>query len=245
MNDHNVSTELFRTAQLPKDIFTGCLYWENGQEKTERHNIINGYHWSDLDDKALLSLYSHDGSRYHRDRGIGIRSYSYWPCTIISRNQYKTLVKDEEAAYTVRLFQPHWIEASEWNEEQPPIFLTNYPKSSIKFFTKPYRSDLHHPSAFRHALQIPEDMFPEHWKNKLHTSHGSEQQSKNIYEIGDIVEVNVENKGDWAVGKIIQKRHGYDIYDVTLQDDSTQQDVSSENIRIVTRVLLAASPHPF
>jgi hypothetical protein len=39
------------------------------------------------------------------------------------------------------------------------------PRNAIGFFDKPGRTDMHLPNAFRHVIGIPNDIFPENWKN--------------------------------------------------------------------------------
>jgi hypothetical protein len=40
----------------------------------------------------------------------------------------------------------------------------NVPRSALSFFDKPGRTDMHLPNAFRHVIEIPDDIFPERWK---------------------------------------------------------------------------------
>jgi hypothetical protein len=42
---------------------------------------------------------------------------------------------------------------------------TDVPRSAIRFFDRPGTTDLHLPNAFRHAIYIPDDMFPEQWRD--------------------------------------------------------------------------------
>lgn len=42
----------------------------------------------------------------------------------------------------------------------------NVPRSALSFFDKPGRTDMHLPNAFRHAIGIPDEIFPEQWKNR-------------------------------------------------------------------------------
>jgi hypothetical protein len=39
------------------------------------------------------------------------------------------------------------------------------PRSAIVFYDKPGMTDMHLPSAFRHLIGIPEEIFPKQWKN--------------------------------------------------------------------------------
>jgi hypothetical protein len=43
--------------------------------------------------------------------------------------------------------------------------LWNVPSEAMFFKDMPYSRDHHQPNAFRHAMMIPDDMFPEVWKN--------------------------------------------------------------------------------
>jgi hypothetical protein len=41
----------------------------------------------------------------------------------------------------------------------------NVPRSAVAFFDKPGWTDIHLPNAFRHVIGIPDDIFPDQWKN--------------------------------------------------------------------------------
>ncbi|CAB9510486.1 Guanylate cyclase [Seminavis robusta] len=43
--------------------------------------------------------------------------------------------------------------------------LTDAPKEAFKFLDNPYTTDMFLPNAFRHAMMIPDEMFPEYWMN--------------------------------------------------------------------------------
>ena len=46
---------------------------------------------------------------------------------------------------------------------------TGVPQSAIFFVDKPYQSDLHLPNAFRHPIELREDLVPEEWVRKKET----------------------------------------------------------------------------
>ena len=48
------------------------------------------------------------------------------------------------------------------------------PSHSIKFLNKPFKSDSHWNGAFRHEIAIPNDIFPELWKDLLHETGNME-----------------------------------------------------------------------
>jgi SET domain len=43
--------------------------------------------------------------------------------------------------------------------------LVDVPREAVRFMDKPYTSDFLLPDAFRHAMMIPDEMFPEYWMN--------------------------------------------------------------------------------
>jgi hypothetical protein len=43
--------------------------------------------------------------------------------------------------------------------------LQDVPRDAFVFVDKPYKSDMHLPNAFRHEITIPDEIFPEKWKN--------------------------------------------------------------------------------
>jgi hypothetical protein len=114
--------------------------------------------WRGLSDDQILWVYSEDGSQFvpeafHYGLGDGV----HWPCDVIFQEN-----KDE---YIVRIYQSKIHESTSWNDNGGPRFLSSYPRKSIRYFPKPYKSDAHLPSAFRHHIEIPDDIFPAHWKD--------------------------------------------------------------------------------
>jgi hypothetical protein len=45
---------------------------------------------------------------------------------------------------------------------------TRVPRHTIAFSDRPYTTDMHLPNAFRHPMMIPDDIFPEAWRNAKH-----------------------------------------------------------------------------
>jgi hypothetical protein len=46
------------------------------------------------------------------------------------------------------------------------IVVKNVPSDGIFLYDKANSTDWHMPNVFRHEIQIPDDMFPETWKNR-------------------------------------------------------------------------------
>jgi len=49
-----------------------------------------------------------------------------------------------------------------------PMLLMKAPRIAFKFVDRPYTSDFHLKNSFRHEMMIPDEMFPDAWRNKLH-----------------------------------------------------------------------------
>lgn len=75
------------------------------------------------------------------------------PCLIGTSNQQK-------ATFDVVYFLP----ASMTLNAGKLFRVTNVPESDIDFLPMPYRSDTFHKKSFRHAIKIPDDIFPAHWR---------------------------------------------------------------------------------
>lgn len=85
----------------------------------------------------------------------------WYPCDILSFD-------DENNTFTTRIYN------KEIYEDQNGMLNTggrvirevvNTPREAIRFVDKPYKSDQHLDSAFRHEIGIPDDIFPLHWRN--------------------------------------------------------------------------------
>lgn len=81
-----------------------------------------------------------------------LENANLWQCDLLKR------IGDTH--YEVRI-----IRAREGLDD---VFLTMYPWQSITFRMKRYTSDQFLPGAFRHFIEINDDMFPEQWKTGFH-----------------------------------------------------------------------------
>jgi hypothetical protein len=144
-------------------VFTGCIYYPS--EMDEHAVYLNAD--VDLDamsDEELLADFSDDGSMFE---GTYSRHQegTYWPCHVLFEEETGD---DSELSYTVRIEQRDYdrIEKQPWDENQLPRYLRNYPRSSIRYFPKPYESDQHLFHTFRHYIGIRDEIFPAQWKNR-------------------------------------------------------------------------------
>ena len=65
------------------------------------------------------------------------------------------------ATYTVRLFSAGQGDGA----DDDTVVLFDVPRRGIKFVDSPYRSDQHLRDAFRHEMGIPDDIFPDAWRD--------------------------------------------------------------------------------
>lgn len=80
------------------------------------------------------------------------------PCRILRRD-----IEDGDFHYTVEIE----YRADEEDEEVTLVTKADVPRASIAFVDKPGTTDMHLPNAFRHPIGIPDEIFPEQWKNLL------------------------------------------------------------------------------
>lgn len=153
-----VSGDLRQIIKHP-NLFTGCIFWKTDFDEDERWEWPDP-EWKNLDDQTILERFSSsDGIHYSGDYQDQFDD-SYWPCAVVGSE------KDDGSTYTVRIIQSRRHSEAKWHEKYLPRFITNYPRESIRYFNKPYTSDLHLVDAFRHPIEIRDDIFPDQWKNK-------------------------------------------------------------------------------
>ena len=138
---------------LPNNVVTGCMFTANYDYLYDEFEA--GFDWSTLSDGEILKYFSDPGSSLVWRE---INSFPrFWPCSVMSGN--------DKDGYIVRIFQASWENDTPWTEKGLPMFLTNYPRESIRYFNEQGLSDQHLPNAFRYHPELPDDIFPEQWKN--------------------------------------------------------------------------------
>ena len=151
-----MSGDLRQLADHPK-IQTGCVYWEEDEDDDDE--LDDG--WQDWSDKRILRKYGRDGSHFTPENS-GNYQYGgvYWSCSVVR--------EDKNGTYVVRVFPStfHVHGTPRWYLKSIPRFLTSYPRKSIRYFTKPYKSDVHLRKAFRHHIDIRDDIFPAQWRDR-------------------------------------------------------------------------------
>lgn len=105
-----------------------------------------------------------DTGNRHRKRGSTTMKWTpsrRWPeelvqCDILSRDKSP----DNGGSYVYKT-------ALRLPKRAGSFIDTDVPQSAIWFVDKPYASDQHLASAFRHPMMLPDDMTPPHWRNDV------------------------------------------------------------------------------
>jgi hypothetical protein len=150
------------------DMYTVCRYAR--RLRTRRTDATRSAFeddvddWDTLSDEEILKTFGSDGSRF------SVPYPTLWPCSVISKDTRPDHHNDDGSAsttYTVRIFQSDVYRSADWSKRGVPYILYNYPRESIRYVTTPYHSDQHLPNAFRHAIEIRDEILPEQWKNDV------------------------------------------------------------------------------
>jgi SET domain len=82
---------------------------------------------------------------------------AWWPCNVLRYRLDEH--KNGHYLYTVHLFQ---------NDTGTPsngVLVEDVPRAIFQFVDNPYTSDTYLPTAFRHDIRIPDEIFPLSWRN--------------------------------------------------------------------------------
>jgi len=125
-------------------------------------------------------------------------------CTIV-RKLY-------DDSYLIRLVK--WVDDDEYRvtERDPETFLLwGIPKGAFFFEDLPYTRDIHQQWSFRHPMMIPDDLFPDIWKNvnndnsdipflqyavKFGNEESNDEEEEEEEEYGELEEVRIEEYDD-------------------------------------------------
>jgi len=94
----------------------------------------------------------------------------------------KALMRHDDNRYTVEVFQrERWLNRHEMYErvlDTPAYILFNVPRDAIFFRDKVYHRDHHQPWSFRHDIRLPDELFPEIWKDPKNESSSKASMTK-------------------------------------------------------------------
>ena len=205
------------------DVFTACVYAQDDEDEYEEwvSERESEDEWKELDTHKIIKIFGRDGSQHGPPHFDG----DFWPCSIVALS--KDDDDDDEVSYVVRIFQSKTHPRTVWQEEGLPRILVDYPPTSVRYFTKPYKSDQHLPGAFRHPIEIRDDSFPEQWKNLK-----DEFTSKDDPPFAKLDRVYVLDKDakEWQKGRILRIL-GDSKYDIACDDESIQRNMPHKAIR--------------
>lgn len=128
---------------IPDKILTSCyLTWEELED----------------DDEILLDTKKPTNQDWFKFNKNTIKAgYNLFQCTIIDRHELESDHETKkEYEYTVSI--PH-------DGGRKVGFVFNVPQSFIKYIDEPYTSHIHSIEGFRHYIGIPDDIFPQTWRD--------------------------------------------------------------------------------
>ena len=103
--------------------------------------------------------------------------YNLRPCDILSRQKNNK----GNFVYSVQVFNGPSEEDDSMLEAGEKLIVSNVPRRAISFVDRPFTTDQHLPKVFRHPIIIPDELFPEAWKdrpkqsNDLFKSHDGDE----------------------------------------------------------------------
>jgi len=105
----------------------------------------------------------HDFSPYKFDTDEDTDEGADWHYTC------RVLMRHDNNRYTVEVFhRERWLnkfDIYEQHKDTPLYILFDVPRDAMFFRDKVYARDHHQPWAFRHEMGLPDDIFPDVWKN--------------------------------------------------------------------------------
>jgi len=125
-----------------------CIYWPEDNEVIDEE--------SSLEDSKDWKT---DGSIFHEDHA----DYKYYGiltgCDVLEMTEGE----DGEVHITVEIYSKDGMTI--WDANDKPRILYDYPMKSLRFVPEKYTSDQHLVGAFRSYIRIPDEIFPEKWKD--------------------------------------------------------------------------------
>lgn len=112
---------------------------------------------SETDETVLTSFHGIEFD--HRGFDYSLDMVDRFPCMIIDADPF--LETFEVAYFKVSLIS----RISELPTARILQIHRELPARDLMFINRPFRSDMHWSGAFRHPIKIPDEVFPEHWRD--------------------------------------------------------------------------------
>jgi hypothetical protein len=123
---------------------------------------------SNLQIRCHVHLRDHDWQRRNLgwarsgdDRFDDVATFYGLPCVVRDRN-------DKDDTYVVELSQDRFTFLQLPSDFHINPTRSGVPRDALFFADKPWTTDIHLISAFRHEIQLPERMMPDSWRNRVH-----------------------------------------------------------------------------
>jgi hypothetical protein len=149
------------THPYPDNVATSCFYkYSDNKENAEQ----------DFYGKATTVQNEVTTFAWNLTRGIFELS-SLRPCSIIQRSNDKANVngiqnkKSKGTLFTVRIRNRKGLPTTEQIPDGMVHIVKDVPRYAIRLTDKMYSTDQHLENAFRHEINIPDDIFPSQWKD--------------------------------------------------------------------------------
>lgn len=139
----------------PDNIFTSCYYrYSDNKSEAEQQQLEVEQEQQQQKTRTVTAF------RWRRTRGL-LEPRNLRPCSVLQRNE-------GDGTFTVRIRNRYGLAAEERLPRGALHIVTHVPRYAIRFSDKIYTTDQHLENAFRHEIGIPDDIFPEKWKDLKH-----------------------------------------------------------------------------
>ncbi|OEU10497.1 hypothetical protein FRACYDRAFT_246993 [Fragilariopsis cylindrus CCMP1102] len=153
---------------LPIDLELGFYHPRNPNHR---------HYWKTFSDAEIYTEYAFDAKnifnmnrKKKNDDDDDDDYYDFWPCSVLAKeeNAENNNSNNNNNKYTVRIYPSdyHHQQYHMMHDVAKHLLVKNYPRESIRFFTiPPNQGDQHLSTAFRHHIEIRDEIFPNQWKN--------------------------------------------------------------------------------
>lgn len=135
------------------NIETSCYYeyWEDGDDELGSQGFVGG------DEKTVVKPWHGVGEEDALPRQLR-------PCRILSRTEVGA-DGTGTPVYKAQILNLEHMEDEQLVPRNVRLVLTDVPRRAIAFTDRPYSTDVHLANAFRHEMQLQEEMLPAAWRN--------------------------------------------------------------------------------
>ena len=137
----------------PDHIFASCFFPVNETVRQHLATTTTSNSQKQKGDGSVTTI------KWELTRGM-FEFSNMRPCRIMERQatKYKNVF-----FYSVQILNRYGLRKEE--RLTSPLIVTHVPRKAIRLSDKIYTTDQHLPHAFRHAIGVPDDVFPEAWKD--------------------------------------------------------------------------------